>query len=108
MDNEKQAQENINKLQVLEQKMHSILMQKQNFQSRLLETENALHELKSVDSAYKVVGNIMVNYPAKDLTSELDKQKLSFEEGLKTVEEQEKKLKESSEEIQKELAEQIK
>jgi prefoldin beta subunit len=108
MSNEKQAQENINKLQILEQKMHSILMQKQNFQSRLLETENALHELEGVDKAYKVVGNIMVNYSAKDLTSELGKQKLSFEEGLKSVEEQEKKLKKSSEEIQKELAEQIK
>jgi len=108
MNNEKQTQEKINKLQMLEQTMHSLMMQKQNFQSKLLETENALHELEGVDKAYKVVGNIMVNYSAKDLTSELNKQKQSFEEGLTSVEEQEKKLKESSEEIQKELAEQIK
>ena len=56
----KEAEKKISQLQMLEQGMQSLLMQKQQFQLQQVEIESALKELENVDEAYKIVGNIMV------------------------------------------------
>jgi chaperonin cofactor prefoldin len=58
---EKETEDKISQLGLLEQNMHKYLNQKQSFQAQLMEIESALSELKSTKKAYKIVGNIMVS-----------------------------------------------
>ncbi len=103
MEMDKETQMEIGKLQMIEQKMQSIIMQKQNFQSNMLEVENAIIELKNTETAYKIVGNIMVSSTKDDLNAELKEKKELFEERIKTLEKQENKLKEDSKVIREKL-----
>ena len=104
---DKKTQMNITKLQMFEQKLQSVLMQKQTFQGQLLEVENALVELKGAETAYKIVGNIMLSYSESDLTKDLEEKKISLESRLKKLEVEEKKIAEDSSSIREELTEQM-
>src|SRR5512135_1857426 len=77
--------EEIRKLQLLEQSLHSILMQKQQFQAQLLEVESALSELDKTSSAYKIVGNIMVASKKEDLKKDLETKKEIFSTRMKAM-----------------------
>jgi len=55
-----EAEKKLNQLQLVEQSMQNLLMQKQQFQLQQVEIESALKELENVDEAYKIIGNIMV------------------------------------------------
>ncbi|MBT6823871.1 prefoldin subunit beta [archaeon] len=100
---DKETQMEIGKLQMIEQKLQSVIMQKQNFQSNMLEVENAIIELKNAETAYKIVGNIMISSTKDDLNAELKEKKELFEEKIKTLEKQENKLKEDSKVIREKL-----
>ncbi|MBT3395125.1 prefoldin subunit beta [archaeon] len=103
MEMDKETQMEIGKLQMIEQKLQSVIMQKQNFQSNMLEVENAIIELKNAETAYKIVGNIMISSTKDDLNAELKEKKELFEEKIKTLEKQENKLKEDSKVIREKL-----
>ena len=49
---DKQTEAQIQELQVLEQNLQNILMQKQAFQLELAEVENALKEIKKADKYF--------------------------------------------------------
>ena len=70
-----EAQENIGRLQMIEQQVQTMSMQKQQFQSQLFEIENALKELKTSKTAYKIVGNIMVLSDKDKLEKDLKQKK---------------------------------
>ena len=90
-DTAKQLQE----LQVLEQNMQQILIQKQAFQIEINETENALEELKkSSDEVYKIVGQVMVRSKKADLDKDLKQRQEIIDLRLKNLEKQEQFLKE--------------
>lgn len=72
-------EDKIQQLQILEQNMQTILMQKQAFQMELSETESSLSELKnSGDEVFKVIGQIM-------LKSDKSKMQKEFEEKIKLM-----------------------
>ncbi len=103
-DQEKGMQE----LQLIEQNLSNLLMQKQNFQSRLLENENALNELSlTKKQPYKILGNIMVSVNKEELEKEINSEKEIFELRIKNIEKQENKLKEKAQDLQKELLKEI-
>ena len=63
----------IQEMQILEQSMQQIIMQKQAFQMELSETEAALNELEnSGDEAYKVIGQLMLRSDKKKIKEELE------------------------------------
>ncbi|MCD6590086.1 prefoldin subunit beta [Candidatus Woesearchaeota archaeon] len=101
-------QEKITQLQVMEQNLTSIILQKQQLQAQLAETENALKELEKVDSAYRIVGNIMIKKEKQELIDELKKEKELLELRIKTLTSQEEKIKEKTKELQKEVLEEMK
>ena len=69
---DKETENQIRELQILEQNLQSMLMQKQAFQLELSETENAIEELnKSNDETFKIVGNIMIKYSKENLLKDL-------------------------------------
>src|SRR3989338_5350941 len=104
----KETEHKINQLQLFEQGMQTILAQKQQFQMQLVEIESALSELNKSDTAYKIVGNIMVASDKEDLKSDLKSKKDIVELRLKTLEKQENQIKEKAEKLQAEVLKKIK
>jgi len=91
-------------LQILEQNLQSILMQKQTFQIELAETQGALEELeKSGEDVYKIIGQLMLKSDKPGMKAELEEKKKMLELRLKTLENQEKSITEKLEELRKEF-----
>ncbi len=104
VDIDEKTKEKIIQLQVLEQRSQSLLIQKQVFQTQLLEIENAITELeKTKDNVYKLVGPVMVSAKRLDLKKELESKKEILTIRIENIEKQESKIKEESLKIQKEV-----
>ena len=105
----KEAEGKIQQLQLLEQNLQNISMQKQSFQMQLMENDNALEELDKVKKdAYKIIGTIMVSSDKEELKKELKEQKEILDLRLKNLDKQENNFKDKAEEIQKEVMKGIK
>lgn len=108
MDITPETQEKITQLQLFEQNLHTFLTQKRNFQSQVLEIENALKELEtSDDNVYKIVGTVMLKSTKDKLTTDLNERKGVLDLRLKSLEKQEKNVKEKAEKIQAEVMAEI-
>ncbi|MFH1307908.1 MAG: prefoldin subunit beta [archaeon] len=92
---DKETSENLQELQVLEQNMQGFLMQKQAFQMELNETEAALEELKKAkpNEVYRILGQIMVKTEKDKAEQELEDKKNLLTLRLKSIEKQEKSIK---------------
>ncbi|MBX4196850.1 prefoldin subunit beta [Candidatus Pacearchaeota archaeon] len=83
-------QQKIEELQLLEQNLQALLMQKQSHQMELNEILNALEELKHADDeVYRVLGGIMLRSDKKKLTSELEEKKKVLDLRVTSIEKQE-------------------
>jgi len=100
---DKESEENIMQLQLLEQNIQNFLMQKQQFQVQLSEVESALENLKDAKKAYKIVANIMIDAKKEDLESELKQKKEVLEIRIKNLEKQEEEIREKCQKLQKEV-----
>ncbi len=105
---EKSTEEKIQQLQMIEQGMQGFMMQKQQFQAQLIEIESALKELEKSDTAFKIVGNIMVSTDKETLTKDLQEKKETIELRIKTLEKQENQMKEKAESMQSEVMAKLK
>ncbi len=103
MEIPKETQESISKLQMIEQNVQSLLMQKQQFQAQLFEVESALKEIEKTEEAYKIVGNVMIKADKTALKTELNAKKEIVDLRLKNIDKQEKQLKDKAETLQKEV-----
>ena len=102
-DISKEAEKKLNQLQLMEQSMQNLLMQKQQFQLQQVEIESALKELENVDEAYKIVGNIMVLSKKANLKSDLDSKKEIISLRIKNMEKQENQLRDKAAKLQDEV-----
>ena len=102
------VQEKINKLSMMEQSLQQMLAQKQQLSSQLLEVESALEELEKTDSAYRIVGNIMIASDIPSLKDDLKKKHELVKVRLKTVEKQEEKLRKDTQELQSQVIKEMK
>ena len=102
-DVSKESEKKISQLQLLEQSMQNLLMQKQQFQLQQVEVESALKELENVNEAYKIVGNIMILSKKDDLKKDLDSKKEVMELRIKNMEKQEDQLREKASKLQNEV-----
>jgi len=98
-----EAEKKLNQLQLLEQSMQNLLMQKQQFQLQQVEIESALKELEKVNEAYKIIGNIMVLSKKNDLKEDLTSKKEIVELRIKNMEKQENQLREKASKLQNEV-----
>lgn len=96
-------EEQIQKLQLLEQNLQNYLAQRQQFQSQMIEIDSALAELESQASAYKIVGNVMVSVKKEELESDLKKKKEIIELRIKSIEKQENLIRQKAKAIQEEV-----
>jgi len=104
----KEAQESVQRLQMLEQNMQALNMQKQQFQAQLFEIESALKEVTTSPSTYKIVGGLMLSTEKKTLQEELKSKKELLELRLQTIEKQEKQLKDKAKKLQEEVLSSVK
>ncbi|MBS3128284.1 prefoldin subunit beta [Candidatus Woesearchaeota archaeon] len=95
------TQEQLQRLQLIEQNAQQLLMQKHQFKSQLNEIESALTELENTPEAYKIVGNIMVKTTQQALKKELSEKKEMVELRISTLEKQEQQLREKAESLRK-------
>ncbi|MEK6848999.1 MAG: prefoldin subunit beta [Nanoarchaeota archaeon] len=95
--------EELQRLQMLDHNVQQMTAQKQQFQSQLFELENALKELESSPSAYKIIGNIMVMTDKATLKKELDGKKELLDLRIKNIEKQEKQLKDKVKQLQQDV-----
>jgi len=93
----------IQELQILEQTIHNILLQKQAFQMELSETQSALNEVRgSKDDVYKIIGQMMVKSDKKNIIEELSNKEKIIELRLSSIEKQENSLMEKIEKLREE------
>lgn len=105
---EEETQQKISQLQLFEQSLQNVLIQRQQFQAQLVEIESALKEIESSKEAYKIIGNIMVSSRKEDLKKDLTAKKEVVELRIKTLGKQEKSIKEKATKMQEEVLEKIK
>ena len=97
------AQDKIRQLQMLEQGLQQLLMQKQAFQLQMMEIESALKELDGAGEAYKIIGNIMVLTKREELDKELKEKKETLELRISSLEKQETKTREKAASLQNDI-----
>jgi len=85
----------IQELQMIEQSLQAVIMQRQTLQFELNEASEALDELGSAKGdVFKVVGQIMIKAKKEDLKKDLESKKEIIDLKLKNFDKQEKSLKE--------------
>lgn len=99
----KEVQEKINQIQIIQQNMHTISLQRQQFQIQETEIESALTELEKTEKSFKIIGNIMVQYDKLQLKKELQEKLEMLTIRISTLEKQEDNLRNKAEELQKEI-----
>ncbi|MFH0798131.1 MAG: prefoldin subunit beta [Candidatus Woesearchaeota archaeon] len=105
---DKKTEEKISQLQLLEQNMQNFSMQKQNFQTQLLEIDNALKELEHAKAPmFKIVGNIMIASDKSHLETDLNSKKDILNLRMKSIVKQEDSIKEKLKGIQDEVMKEL-
>ncbi len=107
-EDSEEIQEKVSQLSMLEQSMRNLSEQRQQFQIQLNETESALKEINGKDTAYKILGNVMILKKTKEIEKDLGERKEFLEVRINSLENQEKKIKEKAESMQKEVLAKIK
>ncbi len=108
MEVSKETEQKISQLQMFEQSLQNFIGQKQQFQLQLVEIESALKELEEIDTAYKIVGNIMVQTDKNELKADLQSKKEVLELRIRTMDKQEAQVKEKTSKLQAEILNKIK
>ena len=100
--------EKLQQLQLLEQNLQQITLQKQQFQAQLMENESALHEVRNTDVAYKIIGTIMLKANKADVEKELSSRTETAEVRLQQFERQESEIRKRIKELQEDVLEGVK
>ncbi|MEN7981880.1 MAG: prefoldin subunit [Nanoarchaeota archaeon] len=80
----------IQEMQMIEQNLQNILMQKQAFQMEFSETQGSLKEVKeSNDEVFKIVGQFMIKTNRDKITEELTNKEKIIDLRIKSLEKQE-------------------
>ena len=99
----KETEEKLSQLQALEQNLQGFFLQKQSIQTQVLEIDSALIELEKTDTAYKIIGNIMVKTKKDSLKNDLNDKKEILDLKMKSIERQENKIKENVQATQQDV-----
>lgn len=105
----KELESRIGRLQVLEQNLQAIRMQRQDIQSQIAEIDNALKSMETARGGiYKIVGSIMLSSTREELQKELGSKKEMLEVRLKGIKSQEEAFVEKFRTVQGALLEDLK
>jgi len=109
MEIDEKTKEKIQEIQILEQNLHNLLLQKQAFQMELNETENALSEIeKTKEDVFKIISNLMIKTDKSKLKEELNRKKDLLNLRLKSIDSQENEFSSQLEDLRKEVMKKFK
>jgi prefoldin beta subunit len=95
----------LQEMQMIEQNLHSISMQKQAFDYEMSESDHALEELsKSKGDVFRIVGSVMIKSDVDTLKAELEKKTKLLGLRLKALDSQEAELSARAEKIRSQFA----
>lgn len=108
--NDKADKEDIMQFQQTQQQLQMLLMQKQNMQIQSSEIVASLNELSSMkeDSAFEVVGNILVKKSKDELNKRLKEKEELLNLRVSSIDKQVEKLTDKAKKLQEKLAKSIK
>ena len=94
----------IQEIQILEQNIQNIMLQKQAFQMELSETKAAKREVENAgDEVFKIIGQLMIKSDKSKIISELSNKERLLELRVKSLEKQETLLTEKIDSLRKEI-----
>jgi len=103
----KDKNEKMHEMQILEQNLQNLLLQKQAFQIELTETQSALKEIEnSKDEVFKIVGQLMIKTDKAKIKEELLNKEKILSLRTKTLEKQDASLMERLNSIRDEIIQQ--
>ena len=99
-----ESDKKIQDMQIIEETLHNILLQKQAFQMDLSETISAIGEVKnSKDDLFKIIGQIMLKTSKSKILEELENKERILNLRIKSLEKQENTLNEKFSSIRDEI-----
>ena len=100
----KDKDKKIQEIQIFEQNLQNLLLQKQAFQLEISETTSALKEIESSDDeVFKIIGQLMIKTEKSKIKQELIDREKILELRIKSIEKQENSLTEQVEKIREEV-----
>ena len=103
--------EQISRLQQLQQNLQAIMMQKQQVELEIVETDRALEELKktnTADSIYKTAGPLLIKTDKNNVEKELNEKKELSNTRVMVLGKQESRVKENLQEVENKINQMIK
>ncbi len=103
---EKDVEKLIIQLQMLNQQLQSVLVQKQTLMLHNTEIEHAMEEIKdNTGKVFSIIGPVLIEKENKSVKQDLNERKEETELRIKTLEKQEKMLKDKIKELQEKFKE---
>ncbi|MEK6897834.1 MAG: prefoldin subunit beta [Nanoarchaeota archaeon] len=100
MENQKKIQE----MQILEQNMQNLLLQKQSFEMEFSETKSALVEIENADDEiFRIIGQLLIKSDKLKVKDELLNKEKLIGLRIKSIEKQEDAFAEKLERLRKEI-----
>jgi prefoldin beta subunit len=102
--------EQLSRLQQLQQNLQAIMMQKQQVEIEIVETDRALEELKKIgtqDPVYKSAGPILIKSQKEDLIKELGEKKELSNTRVMVLTKQETRVKDNLKEVENKINQMI-
>lgn len=103
--------EQISRLQQLQQNLQAIMMQKQQVELEIVETERALEELNKIttsDSVYKAAGPLLIKSEKDTIEKELSEKKELANTRVMVLGKQESRVKENLKEVENKINQMLK
>lgn len=104
------VREQISRLQQLQQNLQAIMMQKQQLEVEMVETDRALEELKKAgadDAVYKNAGSVLIKAKKEEVVKELEEKKELSNTRAMVLGKQETRVKENLKEVENKINEMI-
>lgn len=102
--------EQVSRLQQLQQNLQAIMMQKQQLEVEMVETDRALEELKKAgadDAVYKNAGSVLIKAKKEEVIKELEEKKELSNTRTMVLGKQEARVKENLKEVENKINEMI-
>ena len=97
-------EDNFQEMQILEQNMQNLLLQKQSFQMELVETNSASKEIEDAgEDIFKIIGHLMIKANKDKVREDLNNKKKILDLRIKAMEKQESSLTEKLEKIREKI-----
>ena len=94
----------IHQIQLMENNLQNLFMQKQAFQMELFESQSAIKEIENSDEEiFKIIGQLMIKADKQKTEEDLSNKERILKLRIKTIEKQEDSLTEKMETLRKEV-----